>query len=386
MNAAVQSKDTDPIAADRMDDDRTATAYTAPPLGQRLRLPLMIAGPLLVLLIAGYFYLFGGRYESTDDARVRAALVNISSNVAGRVTELAVHENQLVRRGDLLFKLDDAPLRIAVAEAQADLGNARLQVQGLKATYKQREADLAAARDTLNYRRSEFDRQKQLLSKGISSQSQFDAAVHARDGADQLYSSAQQQLAAALAALNGNPDLQPDQHPSVMAAQAQLDHARLNLSYTSVTAPQDGIVTKVEALQVGSYINASQSVFALMSSSNVWVEANFKEVQLAHMHPGQAATVEIDAVPGRKFPAKVVSLSPGTGSEFSVLPAENATGNWVKVVQRVPVRLQLEDAQMARELQSGLSAVVTVDTQHHRHLFGAATDTELASNPAGTSP
>jgi membrane fusion protein (multidrug efflux system) len=328
----------------------------------------MIAGPLVVLLIGGYIYLFGGRYESTDDARIRAAQVNISSNVAGRVTEIAVHENQVVHRGDLLFKLDDAPLRIAVAEAEAGLANARLQVQGLKATYKQREADLNAARDTLNYRRTEFERQKQLLSKGISSQAQFDAAVHSRESAEQLYTSAQQQLAAALAALNGNPDLQPEQHPAVLAAQAQLDHARLNLSYTAVTAPQDGVVTKVEALQVGSYINASQSVFALMSATNVWVEANFKEVQLAHMRPGQTATVEIDALPGRDFRARVVSLSPGTGSEFSVLPAENATGNWVKVVQRVPVRLKLEDPQIASALQSGLSAVVTVDTQYRGRL------------------
>jgi membrane fusion protein (multidrug efflux system) len=262
------------------------------------------------------------------------------------------------------------------------LGNARLQVQGLKATYGQREADLAAARDTLNYRRSEYERQQRLLNKGISSQAQFDAAAHARESAEQQYSSAAQQVAAALAVLSGNPTISPERHPAVMAAQAQLDHARLDLSYTTVNAPQDGIVTKVEALQVGSYINAAQPVFALVSTHNVWVEANFKEVQLAHMRPGQSAEVTIDALAGRKFKAKVASLSPGTGSEFSALPAENATGNWVKVVQRVPVRLQLEDGQITSPLQSGLSAIVSVDTQFSRRLFGADANLETAREPA----
>jgi len=372
MNSAAQ----DVLTAPTMAAERS--------LGQRLRMPLLIAGPLLVVLIAGYIYVVGGRYESTNDARIRAAQVNISANVAGRVTELAVHDNQQVHRGDLLFKLDDAPLAIAVAQAEAQLGNARLQVQGLKAAYKQREADLSGARDTLSYRRSEFERQQRLLAKGISSQAQFDAAVHAKENAEQQYAAVQQQLAAALSALGGNADIAPEKHPAVMAAQAQLDQARLDLSYATVTAPQDGIVTKVEALQVGSYINAAQPVFALVSTSNVWVEANFKEVQLAHMRPGQTAEVTIDALSGRKFKATVASLSPGTGSEFSALPAENATGNWVKVVQRVPVRLQLQDAQVG-QLQSGLSAVVTVDTEYHRGVFGAS-NAEMKSPPASDSP
>ena len=371
MNSAVDTQARERIAEDREHEEDVA-AIEERTLGQRLRLPLMIAGPVVVLLGAMYFYLVGARYESTDDARVRAAQVNISSNVAGRVVELAVQDNQVVHTGDLLFKLDDSPYRIAVAEAEAELGNARLHVEGLKATYRQREADLAAARDTLNYQRSEYERQQRLLSKGISSQAQYDAAVHAKESAEQLHSSAQQQVAAALAALSGNPDIPLDKHPSVMAAQAQLDHAKLNLSYATVTAPQDGVVTKVESLQVGSYINASQPVFTLVSTHDVWIEANFKEVQLTHMHPGQTATVVIDALPGQKFTAKVSSLSPGTGSEFSALPAENATGNWVKVVQRVPVRLQLEDMQIASRLQSGLSAVVTVDTQFHRNIFGSS--------------
>ena len=371
MNAVVKPQNFQDERRNQQDSSTVSDAAPPRTLGERLRLPLMIAGPLLILSAVGYFYFFGGRYESTDDAYVRAGQVNISANVAGRVVDVLVHDNQTVHRGDLLFMLDDAPLRIAVSEAEAQLAKQRLQVESLKATYKQRQADLAGARDTLSYRQSEYERQQRLLSKGISSQAQFDAAAHARESAQQMYSSAQQQIAAALAALGGDASILVDKHPLVMEAQAQLDHARLNLSYTKVLAPSEGIVTKVEQLQVGSYIAAAQPVFALVSKNNVWVEANFKEVQLAHMQAGQTAEVVIDALPGRKFTAKVTSLSPGTGSEFSVLPAENATGNWVKVVQRIPVRLEIENLDDSLALQSGLSAQVEVDTHYQHHLFGS---------------
>jgi membrane fusion protein (multidrug efflux system) len=375
MNAVVKESEIDELEP----QPEAAPTDISPVRGrrERLRLPLLIAGPLLLAIVAGYFYLFGGRYESTDDANVRAAQASISSNVSGRVGEVAVHDNQHVRQGDLLFRLDAAPYTIAVAEAQAQLGKARLEVEQLRATYRQRKADLAAAQDTLKYRTSEAQRQQHLLDKGIASQAQFDAALHAKQNAQQQFNSAQQQIQAALAALGGNPDMPLEQHPYVLAAQAQLDHARLNLSYTTVVAPQDGVVTRVDELQVGDYIPAAKPVFALVSNRDVWVEANFKEVQLAHMRPGQSAEIAVDALSGRKLHATVASVSPGTGNEFSVLPAENATGNWVKVVQRVPVRLELDDPSI--RLQSGLSAQVTVDTQYQRHLFGHAAATTTAS-------
>lgn len=375
MNAVVKESEIDELEP----QPEAAPTDISPVRGrrERLRLPLLIAGPLLLAIVAGYFYLFGGRYESTDDAYVRAAQASISSNVSGRVVEVAVHDNQHVRQGDLLFRLDAAPYTIAVAEAQAQLGKARLEVEQLRATYRQRKADLAAAQDTLKYRTSEAQRQQHLLDKGIASQAQFDAALHAKQNAQQQFNSAQQQIQAALAALGGNPDMPLEQHPYVLAAQAQLDHARLNLSYTTVVAPQDGVVTRVDELQVGDYIPAAKPVFALVSNRDVWVEANFKEVQLAHMRPGQSAEIAVDALSGRKLHATVASVSPGTGNEFSVLPAENATGNWVKVVQRVPVRLELDDP--AIRLQSGLSAQVTVDTQYQRHPFGHAAATTTAS-------
>jgi membrane fusion protein (multidrug efflux system) len=182
----------------------------------------------------------------------------------------------------------------------------------------------------------------------------------------------QQQIGAVVANLGGNPNIAPDKHPAVQQAQARLDRARLDLSYTTVRAPSDGIVTRVDQLQVGSYINASAPVFALVSASDVWIEANFKEDQLTYMRVGQAVTVKVDSYPGMAFEGEVVSLSPGTGSQFSVLPPENATGNWVKVVQRLPVRVRLKRVDSAFALHAGLSADVSVDTRHRRHLFGAA--------------
>jgi membrane fusion protein, multidrug efflux system len=330
---------------------------------QSLRWPLMIIAPLVVIAAAVYFYITGGRYQSTDDAYTRAATVSISSNVPGRVTEVDVRDNELIQKGATLFKLDDAPFRIAVDDATARLASTRLQVESLKSTYKQRQVELRAARDTQAFAQTQFDRQSRLVQSGISSRTQFDQASHSLDAARQEVANVQQQIGVALANLGGNPDIAPDKHPLVQEAQAALDRAQLNLSYTVIKAPIDGVVTRVEQLQVGDYIAASAPVFALVATGDTWIEANFKEVQLAHMQPGQTATIRIDRIPGKRFSAKVVSLSPGTGSQFSLLPPENATGNWVKVVQRVPVRLHITDADAAVLLQAGLSADVKVDTQ-----------------------
>jgi membrane fusion protein, multidrug efflux system len=338
---------------------------------ERLRKPLLIGVPVLVALGLCVLWLLGGRTQSTDDAYVRAAQVTVSANISGRVLDVAVHDNQKVHRGDVLFRIDDRPFRIAVEEARARVESARLSIEALKATYRQRQADEHGAQDELAYAQREYDRQNRLLKSGIASQAQVDRTLQAVNAAQQKLAASRQQGTSTRADLDNNPDIQADQHPPVQLALAELSRAQLNLSYTTISAPIDGVVTRVESLQPGNYITAATPAFALVSDRDLWVEANFKEDQLTHMRVGQTARVRIDAYPEHPLTARVVSLSPGTGAEFSVLPPENATGNWVKVVQRLPVRLEFTNAPPG--LRTGLSAVVDVDTGMQRHLFSAAT-------------
>ncbi len=232
----------------------------------------------------------------------------------------------------------------------------------MRATYRQRQSEMQSAQDTLSYAQREYARQSSLLASHTVSQSQFDQARHALDVARAQVATVNEQIAAALAALGGDPNLPTNEHPMVKQAQAQLDLAEIDLGYTVVRAPEDGTVTLVNKLPVGTYLTAAMPTFALVATDNVWVEANFKETDLTHMHVGQKATVDIDAYPDVTFNAHVQSLSPGTGSEFSVLPAQNATGNWVKVVQRLPVKLVIDDPDPQRPLRAGMSVYVAIDT------------------------
>ena len=370
------------IPSERSEPSAAAAAPAVPArtLRERLRLPLMLIVPLAVVGVALYFYFSGGRYQSTDDAYVEAAQMVISSNISGRVSEIDVRDNELVKKGAVLFRIDDAPFRIAVEEAQARLGSARLEVEALQATYRQRQAELTGTEDTLAYQQREYDRQNGLLASGISSQVQVNQLRHALDSARQARNSAREELAAVAANLGGDANISIASHPSVLQARAVLDRAQLNLSYTVIRAPEDGIVAKVEQLQVGNYINASSALFALISTQDVWIEANFKESQLTYMRAGQAATVRIDSYPGELFHARITSLSPGTGAAFSMLPPENATGNWVKVVQRLPVRLAVIDAPHSLALRAGLSADVSVDTRRARVGLFASRDLAAGSD------
>ncbi len=346
-----------------------AAVDPTPARRSRLRLPLLLAAPVLAIVIGLFVYLSGGRYQSTDNGYVKAGLVPIAASVSGPVVAVMVHDNQRVRAGDILFRIDPAPFQAAVDEAMADLANARTQVSSLRANYREGEAGLAAARARLDYAEREAARQKSLLAEGISSQNQYDQAVLAAQTARQQIQTSVQQNAGVAATLTGSVDAPTAAQPAVQRAEAALERARLNLGYTVVRAAQDGIVTKVDQLQRGSYVTAAKPVFTL-AGTRLWIEGNFKEDQLNHMRVGQRATFHVDAFPDLELTGRLTSFSPGTGNSFALLPAENATGNWVKVVQRLPVEFSIDHLPQNVPLHAGLSVEVTVDTGYRRHLFG----------------
>jgi membrane fusion protein (multidrug efflux system) len=340
----------------------------------RYRKPLLIAAPVVAVILLLFFYLTGGRYESTDDAYVQSTKVQVSSNVSGRVIAVEVAPNQHVRQGQILFRIDPAPYQAKVDEAEAKLASATLQIGSLQANYRQGASEIQAAQDRLHFAQRERDRQQKLLSEGISSQSQYDDAALAATTAAQAIETAHQQNGSVLASLGGAPDRPIAANAIVREAQAALDQARLNLGYTVIRAARDGIVTKVDQLPVGTYVEASKPLFTLVGL-RLWVEGNFKESQLHYMRVGQPATIKVDAFPDLGLTGRLASFSPGTGSTFALLPPENATGNWVKVTQRLPVEFSIDNVPAGIPLHAGLSVTVKVDTGHRRWPFASASTT-----------
>jgi membrane fusion protein (multidrug efflux system) len=328
----------------------------------------MVGGVAVVILGAAWVYLTGGRYETTDDAYTQAAGVDVSANIAGRVIEVDVKEGQMVKAGQVLFRLDPAPYDISIASGQAQVADARQQLEAQLAAYKARQVDVKNAEDASAYAERERVRNKELLAAGAVSQAEYDQAQRQADAAKLGISTAQQNQAQALATLGGKADQSIDSHPAVRSANANLARANLNKDWTYIRAPQDGRVTKVEQLQVGDYINAAAPTFHLVTGTP-WIEANFKENQLKHMHVGQPTAVKIDAYSGYKCKGHVASIAPATDQTFSVLPAQNASGNWVKVVQRLPVRIEFS-CDPTLFPAAGLSTGIKVDTGYKRRLFG----------------
>jgi len=339
---------------------------------KRLRGILMLVAPVILIVGGAYFYLTGGRYESTENASLQTGLVAISPSVAGKVKSIEVKENQRVKKGDVLFRIGAASFEAAVAEAEAELAEARTDVGSTQADYVEAVAGIRAAEARYQYARTEAARQKELLTEGISSRAQYDAAATQMRTARDAIASAKARAESLRARLSGNTRANPDRQPEVRRAASKLEQARIDLRDTVVRAPQDGIVTRVNQLQVGNYVQPGRPVF-MMSGLNFWVQANFKESQLRYMRAGQPATIEIDAFPDSELKGHVESFSPGTGNSFSILPAENATGNWVKVVQRLPVQIALDEVPEGLPLSAGLSVDVEVDTGHKRHIFGPDT-------------
>jgi membrane fusion protein (multidrug efflux system) len=334
---------------------------------QLIRWTLIGAGPLLVLIVAAWYVLTTGRYVGTDDAFVKTDVASISAQVPGQVIAVHVQNNQRVNAGDPLFEIDPASYQISLAQAEADLANVVSQVAAMRASYFEKAAQIKDAEDRIQFQQREFNRQSGLRTSGVASEQKVDEAKRALDNAQRQAEMMRQQMVATAAQLGGDVNTPTEQIPGYRAALARRDDAALALSRTRVTAPADGVLANV-TLRPGQYVLAGSPVFSLAETGHTWFEANFKETDLTHVVAGQPATVTVDTYPGVTWPAHVESLSPASGNEFSLLPAQNSSGNWVKVVQRIPVRLSVDQPANGPPLRAGMSVYVEIDTgPHHPH-------------------
>ncbi|WP_298673786.1 HlyD family secretion protein [uncultured Sphingomonas sp.] len=356
--------DADPKRAFAADSEVSlAEKITAPPKRRRVsRLVLMLGVPLLIAAIGGYFYIISGRYISTDNAYVRQDMISVSPDVSGRIVAVNVRENQRVKAGDVLFRIDPEPYRIALAQTEADLATARVQVSTMATDTGSAAADIQNARAELTLAQATYGRQTALMKQGFTTRAAFDAATQSVAAAKAKLATAEAAAARARQQLgSGGGSGQP---AAIQVALAKREKAAYDLQRTVVRAPKDGIVSQTGRLQVGNITPSGVPALSLVVSQQAWVEANFKETDLNHMRVGQPAKLSFDAYPGLKVKGHVQSIGAGTGSEFSVLPAQNATGNWVKVTQRVPVRIAI-DGTPPRAMIAGLSTDVTIDTKEH---------------------
>jgi membrane fusion protein (multidrug efflux system) len=344
-----------------------------------LRWSLFLLLPI-ALIMGGYWYVTGGQMMSTDDAYVEADKVGVSTDVSGIVKEVDVAENQHVEAGRILYRLDDLPFRLALDRAEAQVGMVGDSLNALKANYRDMQAQIQQAQYDVDYYDREFRRQQTLFSGGVASQVAFDSARRNLQNAQQKLASLNQQLAAIAANLNGDPNIPVEKHPRYVDAVAQRDEAARQLAHTVVMSPFAGIVTNVPSIAPGKYLQASTTAFYLVAADHVWVDSNPKETELTYVRPGQSVTVTVDTYPGTRWHGKVESISPAAAQEFALLPAQNTSGNWVKVVQRIPMRVRLDTSDDDRPpLRAGMSVEVEVDTGHARGvphflaaLFGGA--------------
>ena len=328
---------------------------------------LLVVLPAVVVLAALMLWLWGGRYVTTENAYVKADIAQISAEIAGRVNDVLVQDHAEVRAGDVLLTLDREPFRVAHAKAEAELDATRAQVSTLVATWHEAKSELQEAVSKVAYWNAQLARQKTLQERGIVASSKYEEiesnAIAAEDRAGVM----RKKIERMAAQLGGNPERPIDQHPMVREKQAERERAELDLARTIIRAPVDGTAVNVR-LQKGEQIKMATVLFALVTHTRPWVEANFKETELTHVRKGLAATVELDTYPGVVWQAEVDSISPATGAEFALLPPQNASGNWVKVVQRLPVRLRLIQQPGEPPLRAGMTASVKVDTRRERSL------------------
>ena len=346
-------------------DADTPPATKSRRLSKTAIIAISALGPLLAIAFGMHLYLGGGRFISTDNAFVKSDKIAVSADISGRVSEVLVKANQIVKPGSVLFKLDPEPFSIAVEQARGTLLAARHEGQAQRSLYLQRLASVNQAKADIQFFERRFNRQDKLKRKSITSQSTLDTADQELQRARAQIAILEQDMAQALARLSGDIDTPIDKLPGVLTARAALNKAELDLKRTEIRASVDGIITNFD-LQKGEYVEEGTTVFSIVGTRDVWIQANFRETDLTYMRPGQSATIRIDAYPNDKRKAQIASIDPATGAEFALLPPQNATGNWVKVVQRLPVRLRLQDDRENKPLRAGMSVIVSVDTKHER--------------------
>jgi membrane fusion protein, multidrug efflux system len=333
------------------------------------RVLLLVVLPLVALIAGLTFYLNGGRYVTTDDAYVGAQKVLITPDVSGKIISVAVKEGQQVSTGDTLFQIDPVPFQLALAQARAKLEDARTSHANLVSNVKLYDQTIEIINSGIAIKQRDVERKNSLVKSNVGSQLDLDNSATALVTAQAQSQLVKQQRSTALNQLLGNPDLPLEQFPAYMQAKAAVDDAQRNLDLTTVRAPMIGVATQVDQIQLGRFVMAGAPVFSVIDTSKPWVDANPKESDFTYVAVGQPVTVEVDAFPNHLFKGTVGSLSPGTGAQFAILPPQNATGNFVKVVQRVPVRIYFDsDDKYVRKLKAGMSAYTTIDTGHRRSL------------------
>ena len=330
-----------------------------------LRMVLLVVIPLAAVLVGVYIYAESGRYVTTENAYIKSNVIAISSDESGRVEWVGVDDNTLVREGQILFRLDQRPFAIALDRSEAELDMVRTQIKHLRTDYHEAVAQVAAEEEKVNFLTRQRARQKKLKDLKLASEQAYDVAAHDLSLAERRVRVLRQRVQRALQSLGGNPDMKVEKHARFQRARAERDQAAIALANTTIEAPVDGFVSNMK-LQAGEYVEEGQAVFSVIEHGKVWVEANLKETQLTHVLEGQSASITVDAYPGVQWPATVDAIAPATGAEFSVLPPQNATGNWVKVVQRIPVLLDVEQPPKGNPLRAGMTVTVSIDTERER--------------------